>query len=171
MKPDRSYQAQVGDRRFDLSYDGTTLQVDGAPMAFEWVSLGAAAYLLVLEGTSRVLLVERLASGQVRVTHPRGRQTDVLVKDEAALLLEQFGMDDADSAAAREVHAPMPGLVLSVLVEPGQQVHPGDGLVVLEAMKMENELRASAEATVRTIHVTPGDAVSKNALLIEFKGV
>lgn len=169
MKPNRSYQAQIRDRRFNLSYDGTTLHVDGAPVAFEWIPLGGAAYLLLLEGQSVELLVERLASGQVRVTHPGGRRTDVGVKDETALLLERFGMADADGAAAREVHAPMPGLVLSVLVTPGQQVHPGDGLLVLEAMKMENELRASAEATVHRVHVAAGDAVGKNDLLIEFE--
>ncbi|HMB90120.1 MAG TPA: acetyl-CoA carboxylase biotin carboxyl carrier protein subunit, partial [Rhodothermales bacterium] len=107
-----------------------------------------------------------LAQDRVRVTL-RGRQIEVQIKDQRALLLERFGLDDAGAAAQREAHAPMPGLVLRVLVEPGQQVEAGDGLVVLEAMKMENELRAQAPGTIAAIHVNPGDAVSKNALLLE----
>jgi pyruvate carboxylase subunit B len=62
----------------------------------------------------------------------------------------------------------MPGLVVRVLVQPGQRVGPGQGLVVLEAMKMENELRATAPATVGSILVDPGQAVEKGQVLVEF---
>src|SRR5690606_37538113 len=83
---------------------------------------------------------------------------------------ERFGMDTGASAAQREVRAPMPGLVLQVLVAPGDAVEEGQGLVVLEAMKMENELRAPAAGTVAAVHVAPGVAVGKNALLMEMEG-
>ena len=61
----------------------------------------------------------------------------------------------------------MPGLVLRVLVEPGDEVEQGQGVAVLEAMKMENELTAPAAGTVAAVHVAAGDAVAKNELLIE----
>ena len=61
----------------------------------------------------------------------------------------------------------MPGLVLNVMVTEGQSVQEGDGLLVLEAMKMENELRAPAAGIVHTVHVSTNDAVDKDALLIE----
>ena len=93
---------------------------------------------------------------------------DLEIKDETALLLERFGFDDSAGAAEREIRAPMPGLVLRVLVEAGQTVEEGEGLVVLEAMKMENELRAPAAGTVEAVHVASGAAVGKNDLLIEF---
>jgi pyruvate carboxylase subunit B len=63
----------------------------------------------------------------------------------------------------------MPGLVVRVPVEPGQQVAAGAGVVVLEAMKMENELKAQAAATVKTVHVKPGQAVEKGMVLVEFE--
>jgi pyruvate carboxylase subunit B len=91
------------------------------------------------------------------------------VQDEHDLLLEEYGLDEAGGAAEREIRAPMPGLVLSVMVEDGQAVSEGDGLVVLEAMKMENELRAPADGVVKTVHVAPQDAVDKDALLIEME--
>jgi pyruvate carboxylase subunit B len=65
--------------------------------------------------------------------------------------------------------APMPGLVLRVQVTPGQAVAAGAGLVVLEAMKMENELKAPASAVVRAVRVQPGEAVEKGQVLIEFE--
>jgi biotin carboxyl carrier protein len=66
------------------------------------------------------------------------------------------------------LRAPMPGLVLRLLVEPGREVARGDGLVVLEAMKMENELKAPAGGVVGAVHVRPGEPVEKGQVLVEF---
>jgi biotin carboxyl carrier protein len=65
--------------------------------------------------------------------------------------------------------APMPGLVVRVKVAPGDRVAAGAGLVVMEAMKMENELRAPAAGTVKAIHATPGTAVEKGTVLVELE--
>jgi biotin carboxyl carrier protein len=63
----------------------------------------------------------------------------------------------------------MPGLVLTVKVSEGDVVEQGDALLVLEAMKMENDIKAQFGGTVSAVHVKPGDAVGKSALLIEFE--
>jgi pyruvate carboxylase subunit B len=63
----------------------------------------------------------------------------------------------------------MPGLVVRVQVEAGQNVAAGAGVVVLEAMKMENELRATVAGTVRTVRVRAGEAVEKGQVLVEFE--
>src|SRR5712671_3980789 len=63
--------------------------------------------------------------------------------------------------------APMPGLIVRVNVSVGDRVEAGQGIVVMEAMKMENELRATAAGTVWSINVTSGTAVEKGALLVE----
>jgi pyruvate carboxylase subunit B len=75
----------------------------------------------------------------------------------------------AGAAGPAPLVAPMPGMIVRVHVEVGARVHPGQGLVVMEAMKMENELRALAEATVKAVHAQPGAAVEKGALLIELE--
>jgi len=67
------------------------------------------------------------------------------------------------------VKAPMPGLVLDILVEPGQSVQKGDNLLILEAMKMENIIKASGSGVVKNIPVHKKDAVEKNQLLIEME--
>ena len=62
----------------------------------------------------------------------------------------------------------MPGLVVKVEVAEGDAVHPGQGLLIVEAMKMENELKAEAAGFVARIHVGPGEAVEKDQVLIDF---
>jgi pyruvate carboxylase subunit B len=165
---DPTYRALVGETAFDIDFRDGEVLLDGEPVDYTFEAVSNGYYMLLLDGKTYPVVIEPLPQDRVRVTL-RGQQIDVQVKDQRALLLERFGLEDADAAAQREVHAPMPGLVLRVLVEPGQSVEAGDGLVVLEAMKMENELRAQAPGTIGAIHVTPGDAVSKNALLLEFE--
>jgi len=65
------------------------------------------------------------------------------------------------------VKAPMPGRVVRILVEPGQQVKSGEGIVVVEAMKMENELSAPRDGVVTQVHVSEGDTVESGAALIQ----
>ena len=65
--------------------------------------------------------------------------------------------------------APMPGLIVRVNVQEGDHVRPGQGLVVMEAMKMENELRATVAGIVRRVVVSPGSAVEKGATLLEME--
>jgi pyruvate carboxylase subunit B len=69
-------------------------------------------------------------------------------------------------AAGGTVKAPMPGLVVRVLVQPGQTVAVGTALVVLEAMKMENELKAPVAGVVARVSATPGQAVEKGEILV-----
>ena len=161
------FQALVHDRTLDLDLTDGTLTVDGEPVDYALRRVTPHEVLLLLDGRSLTFTVEPQEDGTTRLTH-RGRSLDVRVKTERDLLLESFGMEGEDSAAARELRAPMPGLVLSVLVAPGQAVAEGDGLVVLEAMKMENELRATSAGVVETVHVEPGAAVGKNDLLVSF---
>tara|TARA_B110000503_G_scaffold136700_1_gene219548 strand:+ start:711 stop:1241 length:531 start_codon:yes stop_codon:yes gene_type:complete len=91
------------------------------------------------------------------------------VEDRFDLLLQQLGMDNLTSNVAKELKAPMPGLVLKIEVEVGQSIKEGEALVVLEAMKMENVLKSPADVIVKSIAVTEGNAVEKNQVLIEFE--
>lgn len=98
-----------------------------------------------------------------------GNLYKVQVQDPFDQLLKKLGLDMASSAKINEVKAPMPGLVLGVKVEAGQEVVKDDPLMVLEAMKMENVLKSPGEAKVKKVHVKAGDAVEKNTVLIEFE--
>ncbi len=162
------FQALVLDRPLDLELDGASLTIDGETVDYTFQRIAANEVLLLLGGRSYPFTVEPQHDGTVRLTHA-GRALNVRVKTERDLLLEEFGVADAGADAVRELRAPMPGLVLSVLVEPGQDVAEAAGLVVLEAMKMENELRAAAAGTVAAVHVEAGSPVGKNDLLVSFE--
>jgi biotin carboxyl carrier protein len=77
-----------------------------------------------------------------------------------------MGMDAVAAGAVSDVKAPMPGLVLKIMVEPGQPISKGDALVILEAMKMENILKAPSDGIVKKILVTKGDKVEKNQIMV-----
>jgi len=88
---------------------------------------------------------------------------------EMDLLLKEMGMDNLSTKKLKELKAPMPGLVLDISVKEGDEVNKGDKLVVLEAMKMENNLKAESGGKVKSISCSKGQAVEKNAVLIVFE--
>lgn len=164
----KKYQAVVGDRTLDLDVGAADVIVDGTTHAFSAGRLSNSRFSLIIDGRSLPAVVHATQHGTY-IVQVGGFEFEVALKNEKDLLLERFGFADAATSGLLEVRAPMPGLVLSLHVEPGQLVKSGDGLVVLEAMKMENELRAEGEGTVRKIHVERGDAVGKNDLLVEIE--
>ncbi len=93
----------------------------------------------------------------------------VAIKEPIDQLLSSMGLDMKAMQKLEPVKAPMPGMILKILVTPGQQINKGDGLIILEAMKMENILKAAATATVKAIKVTERTAVEKGAVLIELE--
>jgi pyruvate carboxylase subunit B len=89
------------------------------------------------------------------------------VRDERSQLVSLLKVAAPRGEGAGLVRAPMPGLVLRVEVEVGQAVAPGSGLVVLEAMKMENEIRAPGPGRVKAVLVKAGETVEKGSPLVE----
>jgi len=92
----------------------------------------------------------------------------ITAKDQFDVLLDKLGLNNLDSAKVSEAKAPMPGLVLKVFVAVGDEVKKGDNLFILEAMKMENIIKAPADVTVKAVKIKPGDKVEKNQVLLQF---
>ena len=88
---------------------------------------------------------------------------------EMDLLLKEMGIDNFSSKKTKELKAPMPGLVLDINVKVGDEVKEGDKLIVLEAMKMENNLKAESDAVIKSINCSKSKAVEKNEILIVFE--
>lgn len=98
-----------------------------------------------------------------------GTKFTVKISDYYERLVQQLGLTIGGSQKLNIVKAPMPGLVIDVLVTPGQAVHKGEALVILEAMKMENIIKATGEGVVKSVHAKKGEAVEKGFVLFEFE--
>ena len=139
--------------RFTVSLDGRTLEVD-------LIRTGSHFASLIVDGRSHDVGFETVPGGY-RV-HLREDTLSVLIVDPL-----RGGVARPDkSTGPMRLTAPMPGRVVRVLAEKGHEVEPGQGLVVIEAMKMENELKASRRGCVREVAVREGQAVEAGALLL-----
>jgi biotin carboxyl carrier protein len=98
-----------------------------------------------------------------------GNNYEVKIEDHYDRLVKHLGLTAHSHVKMNTVKAPMPGMVLGIMVTEGQDVQKGDPLLILEAMKMENVLKAVGEGRVKAIKVQKGTAVDKNQLLIEME--
>lgn len=161
------FSVRIGEDQFDLFVHDGGIELDNAAADVSLVHVTGAVWSLLLEGQSHAIVLGEFRGNVVAVTIGNVVY-EVAVQDARARLLNKFGAEQARPAASAALVAPMPGLVLSVQVAAGEAVEPGQGLLVLEAMKMENELRAPGHAVVKAVHVAPGDAVTKHTVLVEF---
>ncbi|MDJ0646866.1 MAG: acetyl-CoA carboxylase biotin carboxyl carrier protein subunit, partial [Flavobacteriaceae bacterium] len=101
------------------------------------------------------------------VIEVNGNTYSMSIANALDMMIDQLGLAATSSKKANDIKAPMPGLIVSVDVQEGQQVKEGDTVVVLEAMKMENALVSPGEGIIQQVFVNSGDKVDKNQLLIE----
>jgi len=166
----KKFVVSTGDRKSNVQLlaDGRVF-VDDTERSVEWISLSQARRVLRIDGRSfdvDVVSVSREEGVRLLVN---GFSFIVHVQDERSLLLQRLGFAGSIDQRGKEIKAPMPGLITKVMVQPGDIVEAGQGVIVLEAMKMENELTAPSGGTVKTVHVTEREAVDKNAILIELE--
>ncbi len=146
--------------------DGPKLKLDGEPVDADLVRLAEPSlYSLLLDGQSREMVLTR--DGDSISVSLDGERLVARVQDEVSRALAEFG--GSTGSGALEVRAPMPGVVVSIEVEPGQKVEEGQPVIVVEAMKMQNELTAESAGVVERVEVKPGDTVDGDAVLVILK--
>ncbi|MFD1468086.1 biotin/lipoyl-containing protein [Hymenobacter caeli] len=147
----------------------TALHLNGQPFAWDVAALGPGRFQVLYGGRSyeaEVVSADYIAKQFVLKIN--GQRLELSAKDRFDLLLKRLGLSAAAAVQVNELKAPMPGLIVDVRVQPGQAVLKGDPLLVLEAMKMENILKAPADGTVSAIKVNLRDNVQKGQLLVQF---
>ncbi|MFL5505654.1 MAG: biotin/lipoyl-containing protein [Gemmatimonadales bacterium] len=160
------YHVTVGERTIEVQLDGDRVIVDGrASVAHREPVPGTPLEQVMIDGRAFTLSLEPDGLGRW-VAGVRGSRYDVTVVDERTHHVQAL-VGPGTVPVGQALKAPMPGLVVRVLVVDGDQVSAGQGLVVLEAMKMENELKATVAGVVKMVRATAGATVEKGQLLLE----
>jgi biotin carboxyl carrier protein len=163
------YIVSVAGEEIEVEVDGDRVTVSGKPHGATFTGIaGTPLRQLVVDAQPSTLAVDAVQAGRWGLTH-QGERWEVEVIDERTRYIRSLTGGSTGHRAGGTLKAPMPGLVLRVQVAPGQNVAAGTGVIVLEAMKMENELKAVGAGVVRSVRVSAGEAVEKGQVLIEFE--
>ena len=164
------YFVKVGDAELEVLVAGDSVTVNGETYRASLASVSGTPVSVLRIGDEVCRVVSRTAELRGRYTLWLGGfrfETEAL--DERARAIRELTGAAAAAAGPAPVVAPMPGMIVRVQAQIGDRVQPGQGLVVMEAMKMENELRATSAGTIRAVLVQPGTAVEKGAVLLELE--
>ncbi|MFN0204085.1 MAG: biotin/lipoyl-containing protein [Bacteroidia bacterium] len=154
---------------FQLDLKNGKYLVNGEEIALDISVESEVQYHLLHEGKSYNVTLHKLDTENREVTLTiNGKKAVVKVASQTALLLRSLGLENALKPKIDAVKAPMPGLIHSILVSEGQSVEKGDPLLILEAMKMENIIKAPTSGIIAKIHAQPKTTVDKGAVLMNF---
>jgi biotin carboxyl carrier protein len=129
---------------------------------------GPAQFSVVIDGRSlRVLVLKEDKENRTVRLRIGSRTCTVRLEEEQDRLMQTLGLDKA-ARKVGDLKAPMPGLVINILVKPGDSVKKNDPVLVLEAMKMENMIKAPGDGVVKAIPAEKGKPVEKGQLLVQF---
>jgi biotin carboxyl carrier protein len=159
------YITSVNDQQYTIEIDQEdriTVNGESYDVDFHQLSEGGILSLLLNNRSLEAIVEERNGAWEVLI---RGELYGVQVQDERAYRLAKARGITAEVTGEAPVKSPMPGLIIAVPVEEGQVVKKGDQIIILESMKMENELRSPRDGVVKRLHVEPGASVEKDQLL------
>ncbi len=159
------YITTINGKRFeiDVDKDGRVL-VNGEPREIDFRALDVSLFSMIIQDKSYELVIEERDNSVQISMHGRVLTGEVL--DERAQLLLTRKAGSTGGSGEVSIKSPMPGLIVAILVSEGDTIKQGQTVVILESMKMQNELRAPREGTVQRISVQPGQTVEQGKLLI-----
>ncbi|MCO5946198.1 acetyl-CoA carboxylase biotin carboxyl carrier protein subunit [Mucilaginibacter flavidus] len=163
-------QVKVNEKyNFDVDQNGKGLLINGDKITADLQQLNASAYHVINNLQSyNVEVVNFNVADKTAEIKVNNNTYNVTAKDQFDILLDKLGLSSLNAAKVSEIKAPMPGMVLKVFVNEGMEIKKGDNLFVLEAMKMENIIKAPADVTVKNVKIKPGDKVEKGQVLMMF---
>ena len=164
------FQSKVNEgENFTIEKKEETILLDGKEFKMDLSEISKGYFHLLKDNksiTAEVVNADfKLKTFQIKVN---GNIHEVTLKNKMDLLLEKMGISSQDDNTLKDIKAPMPGLILEILVAVGDEITKGNQLMVLEAMKMENVLKATGDGVVKSIEVVKGQSVEKNQILINF---
>ena len=164
------YQVKVNEKyNFVVKTENKQLKVNNEVIELDQIILNKNSSHILYQNKSYLIeVVELIKEEKKAIIKINGNIYTLNVEYQYDQLLKQLGMDSLAVSKILQIKAPMPGLVLSVLVTEGDEVKKGDNLLVLEAMKMENMIKSPTDGIIKKIEIKQGNKVEKNELLISF---
>jgi biotin carboxyl carrier protein len=164
------YHVTMRGRAYVIDVEGGAATVDGERLEAHAAAVPGTPLIHLLLGKDSWTVAYQHLEGRRWALGAAGERLEVDVQDDRSKQIETLTGQGRKASVGGVVKAPMPGLVVRVEVSEGRVVEAGEALVVVEAMKMENELRASHKGVVERIHVKAGDRVEKGAPLVTLSG-
>lgn len=161
-------KAYIKDQSYEIDESDDKLFLNGEQFDFSLEQLNDSRFHIIKNNKSyRAQIISFNKKDKTALIQVNTRKYQVDLKNKLDLLLERLGMEDVGSKGDNLVKAPMPGLIIDVKVEEGQEVKKGDPLLILEAMKMENVLKCPSDGVISAIDMQVGDSVEKGKVLIK----
>jgi biotin carboxyl carrier protein len=163
------YTVSTNNSSYKIEKENDTWKLNGENIFLDQIQISETNYHIIKDDkTYDVDIIKFNKEDKTALVKVNGTKYELKIADKFDELLKNLGMDNLSAKKVNNIKAPMPGLVLNILVDDGTVVKKGDALIVLEAMKMENILKSPTDGTVKRIAVKKGVAVEKNQVLIEF---
>lgn len=167
------YTIQLNNNQYEVSpQNGSNHQglVNDQEYSLDMAQKDASNWEVSMNGKDyRVEVVNLDTNNKLATIRINGRKYEMKLQDQFDQLLKDLGLENMAVKKETEIKSPMPGLVLDILVQPGDAIKKGDQVLVLEAMKMENILKSTADAVVKSIEIESGVAVEKGQVLVRFE--
>jgi len=162
-------QATINNNKFNITSDENGYLLNGEKFVWDVVKISDGYFHIIFRNKSyRAELVTLDKVAKKLTIKINGKHYAIDIREEVDLLLEKMGMSNAAGSKLNHIKAPMPGLIIELKIKAGDEVKPGDQLLILEAMKMENILKSQGAGIVKNVKVKKGDTVEKGQVLIEF---
>ncbi len=154
---------------FEVIDENKQKLVNGLPVDIDLCQINKHTFHVLYRNHSYVAeLIEFNKQEKTCIVKINSNRYSMCITDQFDELLHQLGMDNLNSLKISDIKAPMPGMVLKILVSEGEEVKKGGNLLVLEAMKMENIIKSPADVIIKSIKVKPSDKVEKNQVMFVF---
>ena len=161
------YFVTIDGREFEVKVSADGVSVDGQEFQASIGSSGATSVRsLLVDSQAHKILADRGANGEWSL-HLEGLLLKAEVLDERTRAIPSMTHAIELLEGPKSVVAPMPGMVVRVEVEEGDRVESGQGVIIVEAMKMENQVRANSGGLVTCVHVREGETVEKDQMLVD----
>jgi len=154
---------------FEIEIAGEKISINGNSTKWDIINTSKDHFHFLLDNRSYSAEIVKINyRNKEAIVKVNGKEYKTTLKDEKDALLEKMGIEVDKLPIVSDLKAPMPGLVLDVLVQTGDQLKKGDKLLVLEAMKMENLIKSPSDFIIKSVEVKKGDKVEKNQILLRF---